>query len=102
MIKLTEEEFEAELEEKTEDARIFSEAFELIDGRLKELERSSSSMLPLSSWAGATGVRDTLMVVTSMIVNMKDEFEMGRNQFIMNKVSGPSFLSVVEGGKDED
>jgi hypothetical protein len=51
---------EAEIKEKSEDLRVFSEARSLIRRRVRELRDSQSNLTPLTEWSGTDAVLGSL------------------------------------------
>lgn len=74
-------ELEADIEEKTEDLRVFRHSLDQIHTRLLDSQENSKSPMPLHQWSGAMGIRDLLEVVVNNMERMKTELEALREQY---------------------
>lgn len=97
---MTYEEYQEELAEKAEDARIFKAAHALVRDRLIFLQGNSKSQYtpPACNWAGATGIVDLLDVVSNQMESMTAEFTEKKAEIVTERPK----LSLVPSSEDED
>lgn len=74
-MNLTLSQLEKILAEKKEDLRVFTQALDLMRERVQVSQDTPSLMIPLHSWAGATGLVDVTSVMVNHMARVVEELE---------------------------
>ena len=94
---LTREQLNAEIQEKEEDLRVFTEAFDLIYKRYIHSQDSMVSSIPLHNWSGTHAVLNTMEVVIHHMERVLEEFKA-----MKPADERPKLRLVVDNAKEEE